>query len=76
MAPTSSRLWAVAIPTGIAIGLASGFLGIGGGIRAILQESFVGRVDVGVGLDPVRERDGRIVNETSWGIYIVFDHAF
>jgi len=30
--PTRVRLWAVAIPSGIAIGLASGFLGIGGGI--------------------------------------------
>lgn len=32
VAPTAARLWAVAIPSGIAIGLASGFLGIGGGI--------------------------------------------
>ncbi len=32
VAPTTARLWAVAIPSGIAIGLASGFLGIGGGI--------------------------------------------
>jgi uncharacterized membrane protein YfcA len=30
--PTKLRLWAVAIPAGISIGLASGFLGIGGGI--------------------------------------------
>ena len=30
--PTRVRLWAVAIPAGAAIGLASGFLGIGGGI--------------------------------------------
>ena len=30
--PSTARLWAVAIPSGIAIGLASGFLGIGGGI--------------------------------------------
>jgi len=30
--PSTMRLWAVAIPAGIAIGLASGFLGIGGGI--------------------------------------------
>jgi len=30
--PSTVRLWAVAIPSGIAIGLASGFLGIGGGI--------------------------------------------
>jgi uncharacterized membrane protein YfcA len=30
--PTALRLWVVAIPAGVAIGLASGFLGIGGGI--------------------------------------------
>jgi uncharacterized membrane protein YfcA len=30
--PTSPRLWLVAIPAGFAIGLVSGFLGIGGGI--------------------------------------------
>jgi uncharacterized membrane protein YfcA len=30
--PSTARLWAVAIPAGTAIGLASGFLGIGGGI--------------------------------------------
>ena len=30
--PSAPRLWAVAIPAGVAIGLASGFLGIGGGI--------------------------------------------
>jgi uncharacterized membrane protein YfcA len=32
VAPSTARLWAVAVPSGIAIGLASGFLGIGGGI--------------------------------------------
>jgi uncharacterized membrane protein YfcA len=32
VAPSTTRLWMVAIPSGIAIGLASGFLGIGGGI--------------------------------------------
>jgi hypothetical protein len=30
--PTASHLWLVAIPAGVAIGLVSGFLGIGGGI--------------------------------------------
>jgi len=49
---------------------------VGMGLRAVFMESFVGRIDTGVGLDPVREPDGRIINETSWGIYIVFDHAF
>lgn len=32
IAPSSARLWAVAIPAGLLIGLASGFLGIGGGV--------------------------------------------
>jgi uncharacterized membrane protein YfcA len=30
--PPAARLWAVALPTGVFIGLASGFLGIGGGV--------------------------------------------
>ncbi len=30
--PTTLRLWAVALPAGLLIGLASGFLGIGGGV--------------------------------------------
>ncbi len=30
--PSSSRLWAVAVPAGAVIGVASGFLGIGGGV--------------------------------------------
>jgi len=32
ISPSRARLWAVAIPSGVAIGLASGFLGIGGGV--------------------------------------------
>jgi hypothetical protein len=31
-APTTTTLWAVAVPAGLVIGLASGFLGIGGGV--------------------------------------------
>ena len=31
-APSNSRLWAVALPAGLLIGFASGFLGIGGGV--------------------------------------------
>ena len=30
--PPTSRLWAVALPAGLLIGFASGFLGIGGGV--------------------------------------------
>jgi hypothetical protein len=32
VAPSLGRLWAVAVPAGIGIGVASGFLGIGGGV--------------------------------------------
>jgi hypothetical protein len=36
----------------------------------------VGRVDVGLGVDPVRETDGSVSNKVSLGLYIVLDHAF
>ena len=47
-APSKFRLWAVAIPAGSAIGLASGFLGIGGGI-------FLGPLILLLGWASVRE---------------------
>jgi hypothetical protein len=46
------------------------------GVRLVYAESFVGRVDAGFGLDPVREPDGAITQELSYGVYVVFDHAF
>jgi len=46
------------------------------GLRAIYARAFVGRIDVGLGVDPVREVDGSVNHEVSFGIYIVFDHAF
>ncbi len=48
----------------------------GVGVRAIFQQAFVGRIDTGLGIDPVREPDGTIDDALSWGIYVVFDHAF
>ncbi len=48
----------------------------GGGVRLIYEEVFVGRIDTGLGLDPVREADGGLSQELSWGLYVVFDHAF
>jgi hypothetical protein len=48
----------------------------GVGLRAIFDETFVGRIDTGVGLDPIREPDGRVTNAPSYGLYVVFDHAF
>ncbi len=49
---------------------------VGLGIRAIFEETFVGRIDSGVGIDPIKEPDGTITHEPTFGIYIVFDHAF
>jgi hypothetical protein len=46
------------------------------GLRAIYSRAFVGRIDAGLGVDPVREADGSVSHEVSFGIYIVFDHAF
>ena len=46
------------------------------GIRAIYEEAFVGRVDTGFGLDPVRELDGSVTQEPTLGIYVVFDHMY
>ena len=48
----------------------------GVGVRAIYQNTFVGRIDSGFGLDPIRELDGSVTHELSFGIYVVFDHAF
>ena len=49
---------------------------VGVGLRAIYAESFVARLDVGVGLDPVMEADDEVTQRPSFGIYVVFDHAF
>jgi outer membrane protein assembly factor BamA len=46
------------------------------GVRVIFQEVFVGRVDTGIGLDRVREPEGHHTTTPSFGIYVVFDHAF
>lgn len=48
----------------------------GAGIRGILEETFVLRLDSGVGLDTIREPDGRESYAPSFGFYLVFDHAF
>ena len=49
---------------------------MGLGIRAIFEETFVGRIDSGIGIDPVSEPDGSVTHEPTFGIYLVFDHAF
>lgn len=50
--------------------------GGGAGVRVIFDKLFVARVDVAVGVDPVRQRDGTIDDATTLGFYIVFDQAF
>ena len=46
------------------------------GLRAVFEETFVGRFDVGLGLDTIREPDGSESHAPSWGMYVVFDQAF
>jgi hypothetical protein len=48
----------------------------GAGLRVIYADAFVGRIDTGFGLDPVREEDGAVTQDPTFGIYVVFDHAF
>lgn len=49
---------------------------VGGGLRVVYAEAFVGRLDLAVGFDPVREPDGRLAFDPTFGIYVVFDQAF
>ncbi len=50
---------------------------VGVGIHVVWAEAFVGRVDFGVGPDPVREPDGRVTwAAPNWGLYIMFDQTF
>jgi hypothetical protein len=48
----------------------------GGGVRVVFDRTFVGRVDSGVGLDPVAKSDGSVEQRPNWGFYLTFDHAF
>ena len=47
----------------------------GVGARLVMDETFVGRVDLGWGLDPV-QTEGGVEEEATLGIYVVFDHPF
>lgn len=49
---------------------------VGGGLRVVYAEAFVGRLDMAVGFDPVREPDGRLTFDPTFGVYVVFDQAF
>lgn len=48
----------------------------GGGLRVIYDHTFVGRLDSGVGLDPVATADGGVEQRPNWGFYLTFDHAY
>ena len=48
----------------------------GVGFRLIYENVFVGRIDAGLGLDPIVEPAGSTTNDTTFGFYVVFDHAF
>jgi hypothetical protein len=50
--------------------------GAGFGARAVYAGAFVGRLDMGWGLDPVLEPDGRVTAATTYRFYLVFDHTF
>lgn len=58
-------------PEGLGLNPAAGL-----GIRAVYDASFVGRIDVGVGLDPIEDSDGAVVRAPKMGFYLVFDHMF
>lgn len=48
--------------------------GVGLGVHPIVEDTFVGRLDVAVGLDRVREADGSLTPVPNLGVYVVFDH--
>lgn len=50
--------------------------GAGGALRVIYDETFVGRIDSGWGLDPVQLPDGTIEQRLNWGLYVFADHPF
>jgi hypothetical protein len=48
----------------------------GAGVRAIYQEVFIGRFDLGFGLDPVRRADGTVREQPKLGFYLVAGQLF
>lgn len=50
--------------------------GLGVGIHPIVEGTFVGRLDVALGLDEVEEPDGSRTPVPNPGVYVVFDHMF
>lgn len=50
--------------------------GTGVGVRAILADTFIGRLDLGISPDPIAEEDGSIAAPPSFGLYITVDSMF
>ena len=50
--------------------------GVGLGVHPIVEGTFVGRLDVAVALDTIREADGSHTAEPTYGVYLVFEHMF
>ena len=50
--------------------------GVGLGIHPIVEGTFVGRFDLALGTETVREPDGTVTAETNFGVYVVFEHMF
>ena len=48
--------------------------GVGG--RLVFDNTFVGRLDTGIGLDPILEEDGALTQAVTWGFYLTFGHPF
>ena len=49
---------------------------VGLGVHLVWAESFVGRLDVAVGPDPVREADGTLADQPNVGLYLMFDQTY
>ena len=49
---------------------------VGVGLHLVWAQTFVGRVDLAVGPDPVREADGSVSQEPNVGLYLMFDQTY
>lgn len=67
----AGELATAADPAGWGLNPAAGL-----GLRAVYDEAFVGRIDVGVAPDPVEGLDGAVHGTPRVGFYFVFDHMF
>ena len=49
---------------------------VGLGVRAVFDETFVGRIDAALAYDPVLSEDNTATPKLNTGFYVVFDHTF